>query len=303
MSLPDVYEVMRRIERCKSEPNRMYMKAEFEFCARGIEVAGQLTSTDRKRHTEPYGPTGKDVFVTELDPPDIPANQMLKIILTALSNKDEAIRIADELSKKIKFAVFKVRIAKQHLEKGEDYPYRLVALPLDKRFDPWSQELLDWWHDAGDHVVFDFNRQDNWEYITRKDPIFDGLVYRIKKYHYWPNGAITEDTEAEACLSHNRLYKCHALRHSRTDQLITHLRFDGFDLAAMVGWSMGSSKQVSQAPAQASNYAELREAYPRYAPKLCVPFNYQAFNGYNLTNSQVQPKGVTLSSCGLDQKE
>lgn len=42
MSLPDVYEVMRRIERCKSKPNQRYMKAEFEFCARGIEVAGQL---------------------------------------------------------------------------------------------------------------------------------------------------------------------------------------------------------------------------------------------------------------------
>ena len=278
MSLPDVYDVMRRIDRCKSLPNKMYMRAEFLFCARGIEVAGQLTSTDRKRHTEAYGPIGKDVFVTEIDPPDIPANQMLQIILTALGNKEEAIRLAQELSQKIKVAVFKVKIAKQHLEKGEGYPYRLVALPLDKKFDPWTQELLDYYQDAGDHVVFDFNRQDNWEYITRNDPIFDGLVYRIKKYHYFPNGEITEDSEPTACLSHNRLFKCHAIRHVRTDQLIKYLKFDGFDLAAMVGWSMGSAKQVSQAPAQASNYAELREAWPRYIHKLCVPFNYGAYN-------------------------
>ncbi len=33
MSLPDVYDVMRRIDRCNSEPNKMYMRAEFEFCA------------------------------------------------------------------------------------------------------------------------------------------------------------------------------------------------------------------------------------------------------------------------------
>jgi hypothetical protein len=42
MSLPEVYEVMRRIDKCKSIPNKFYMRAEFEFCARGIEVAGEL---------------------------------------------------------------------------------------------------------------------------------------------------------------------------------------------------------------------------------------------------------------------
>lgn len=277
-SLPEVYEVMRRIDRCKSLPNKMYMRAEFEFCSRGIEVAGQLTSTDRKRHTEPYGPIGKDVFTTEIDPPDIPANQMLKIILTALGNRDEAVKIANELSEKIKVAVFKVKVAKQKLDKGESYPYRLVALPLDKKFDPWSQELLDYYHDADDHVVFDFNRQDNWEYITRKDKIFDGLVYRIKKYHYEPNGTITEEPEPVACLSHNRLFKCHAIRHVRTDQLIKNLKFDGYDLAAFVGWSMGSVNKLSVSPSMASTYAEIREAWQRYIHKLCIPFNYGAFN-------------------------
>lgn len=280
-SLPEVYDIMRRIERCKSKPNQMYMKAEFEFCARGIEVAGELTSTDRKRHTEPYGPIGKDVSVTEIEPPDIPANQMLKIILTALSNKDEAIKLANELSEKIKIAVFKVRIAKQHLDVGESYPYRLVALPLS-RFDPWSQELLDYFHDAGDNYVFPFNRQDNWEYITRKDPIFDGLVYRIKKYHYLPSGQIIEEADPEACLSHNRLFKCHGIRHVRTDQLIKQQKFDGYDLAAFVGWSMGSVNKLSVTPSMASTYAEIREAWQRYIHKLCIPFNYSAFKGENI---------------------
>ena len=80
-NLPEVYEVMRRIERCKSKPNQMYMKAEFEFCARGIECAGQLTSTDRSRHTQPYGPTGKDVFTTEISHPPIPAEEVVDLIL------------------------------------------------------------------------------------------------------------------------------------------------------------------------------------------------------------------------------
>lgn len=280
MSLPEVYEVMRRIDRCKQLPNKMYMRAEFEFCARGIEVAGELTSTDRIHGnlTEPYGPIGKDVFVTEIDPPDIPANQMLRIILTALGDREKAVVLADELCQKIKVAVFKVKIAKQHLEEGEHYPFRLVALPLDKRFDPWSQELLDYFHDAEDNYVFQFNRQDNWEYISRKDKIFDGLNYQIKKYHYFSNGSITEENEVR--LSHRRIFKCHAIRHVRTDQLIKNLKFDGFDLAALVGWCMSSSNSVSAAPSQASNYAEIREAWPRYIHKLCAPFDYQTFNNH-----------------------
>jgi hypothetical protein len=286
MSLPEVFEVMRRIEKCKVEQNRLYMMAEFEFCARGIEVAGELTSTDKVRHTIPYGPTGKDVFVTEIDPPDIPSNQMLKIILTALSNKEEALLLAEQLTHKIKVAVFKVKIAKQHLEvynnRKEAYPFRLVALPLDKKFDPWSQKILDYYNDAGNNYVFPFSRQDNWEHITRKDPIFSGLYYPIKKYHYYPNGDIT--AEPVPCFDHRRQFKCHAIRHVRTDQLIADLKFDGFDLQALVGWSSGSGNKVSSAPVQASNYAEIRQAWRRYIHKLCIPFNYSAF----LDNQQTE---------------
>jgi hypothetical protein len=284
MSLPEVYEVMQRIDNCKSLPNKMYMRAEFEFCARGIELAGQLTSADKKRHSIPYGPTGKNVTVTEIDPPPIPPNQMLNIILTALGNREEALHLAKELSQKIKVAVFKVPIAKQHLEQGEAYPYRLVALPLDPKYDPWSQSILDWYHDAGDHVVFDFSRQDNWEYITRKDKIFQGLHYRIKKYHYAPNGQVTEDLVP--CLSHSRKFRCHAIRHVRTHQLVEVLRFDGFDLSAFVGWSMGTHRGT--APAQAGNYAELTEAWPRYIHKLCIPFNYLSFNGKQEMKTEVK---------------
>jgi hypothetical protein len=290
MSLPQVFEVMRRIESCKSLPNRLYMKSEFEFCARGIEVAGELTSTDKVRHTIPYGPTGKDVFLTEIEPPDIPSNQMLKIILTALSNKDEALLLAEQLTQKIKVAVFKIKIAKQHLEvynnRKEAYPFRLVALPLDKKFDPWTQEIYDYFHDAGSNYVFPFSRQDNWEYISRKDKIFNGLYYPIKKYHYYLNGDIT--AEPVPCFDHRRQFKCHAIRHVRTDQLIADLKFDGFDLQALVGWSAGSGNKVSSAPVQASNYAEIRQAWRRYVHKLVVPFNYSAFLDNQESRSKIK---------------
>jgi hypothetical protein len=275
MSLPNAYDVMQRIDRCQRLENKMYMRFLFEACARGIEGAGHLTSTDRKLHTEAYGPLGTDVFTTEIDPPDLTNMAFLKLLLKINQKSVTIDQVIDELSQKVKVAVFKVNIAKQHLEKGEGYPHRLVALPLDKRYDPWAEDLLNWFHDKAGNVAFDLNRQDNWDYITHKDKIFDGLFYTIKKYHYSTvTGAITED---KTCLSHPRLFKGHGIRHVRTDQLIKYLKFDGFDLGALVGWSMGSSSKVSAAPQQASNYAEIREAWPRYIHKLCVPFNYGAF--------------------------
>ena len=272
-SLPEVFDVMRRIDSCQREENKMYMRFLFEACARGIEGAGHLTSTDRKRHTQAYGPLGRDVFVTEVNPPDLTNMQFLTMLLKLNQGKVSIDQMIEDLNKKIPVAVFKVNIAKQHLEKGEGYPHRLVALPLDKRFDPWAEDLLAWFHDKGDHVAFDLNRQDNWEFITRKQKIFDGLYYIIKKYHYSTvTGEVTED---KTCLSHPRLFKGHGIRHVRTDQLIKYLHFDGFDLGALVGWSMGSSSKVSQAPAQASNYADIREAWPRYIHKLMVPTSYK----------------------------
>jgi hypothetical protein len=284
MSEVSAYDVMRRIDRCKREENKMYMRFLFEADARGIEGAGHLTSTDRKRHTEAYGPIGKDCWLDEVEAPDMTNKEVIKIFLDLMvglvSKKDPAELVVDlkktidKLSVKIPVGVFKVNIAKQHLEEGEGYPYRYVALPLDKRYDPWAEDLINWFHDKGNNVAFDLNRQDNWEYITRKDKIFDGLFYTIKKYHYSViTGEVTED---KCCLEHPRLFKGHGIRHARTDYLIQYLKFDGYDLGAMVGWSMGSARQVSASPTQATNYADLRKAWRRYMPKLLVPFNYGA---------------------------
>jgi len=111
--------------------------------------------------------------------------------------------------------------------------------------------------------VFPFSRQDVWEYITHKQRIFEGLNYRIKKYHYLKNGAVVEDKGFKV-LSHNRKFKGHALRHVRVDELLKRYHFDGVDIAAYVGWSMGK-----EGPDMMSNYAEIREMWQRYIKKLC----------------------------------
>jgi hypothetical protein len=174
----------------------MFLKTEYLFGSRPIEVAGELTSTDRINSglTVPFGPKGTDVFLSETDAPDMQNTDFVKIlvkVVTALAlqtNMQAAItdinETIDNLTKKIPVAVFKVRIAKQHLDEGEDVPFRLVALPLVDEYEPWAREVYEYFKAAGNNYVFPFSRQDVWEYITRKDRIFEGLTYRIKKYVY-----------------------------------------------------------------------------------------------------------------------
>lgn len=237
MSLPEVRLTRQRIESCQRKDIQMFLKAEYLFGARAIEVAGKLCSCDilRGKLTEPYGPKGTDCGFVYTDPPDIPSNDMARIIITALSDKTEALKMIDKFSKQIPVGIFRIRIAKQHPEPGEEYPFRLVALPLVEEFEPWAKEMFDYFKAAGDKYVFPFNRQAVWEYITRKQRIFEGLTYRIKKYNY--PGQIPDETKVS--FSHPRKLKNHGLRHIRTNELLTDYGFDGIDLGAMIGWSMG----------------------------------------------------------------
>ena len=143
MNLPEVIEVRHRLEKCRDKDFREYLETVYLCCSRGIEIAGELTSTDKKRHTIPYGPIGTDVHIAETEAPDIPTNQMAELIIKAMADPKKALEEIEERKKKIKVAVFKIKIAKQHLDSGEEYPYRLVALPLDSKFEPWAQRIYD----------------------------------------------------------------------------------------------------------------------------------------------------------------
>jgi hypothetical protein len=264
MSLPEVQEVRRRIEACHYKPYRMYLMSLY-LCgaARSVEMAGKRCSGERQDMI--YGPKGSDVFLTETPPPDPTWLEVLEMLLSVQTGEQNVKDAIAKAKQRIKVAVFKVKIAKQHLEENEEPPFRLVALPMPKQYEPWTEELYNYFHDLGNDYVFPFNRQTVWHYITNVDPIFQGLTYRIKKYTFMKTGQ-------PICkvLPHPRDFKLHALRHVRTDELIRVFGFDGIDLGAYVGWSMGNSKQVSNMPSMAGNYAEIREAWYRYIKKLCV---------------------------------
>lgn len=276
MSLPQIEEVRRRIESCTNKPIQMYLKALYLFAARGIEIAGKLTASDFETNPEHqiYGPKGTDAWLDETEPPDPSQLQVIRMLIKIQAGTQTVDCAIAELEKKIPVAVFKIHIAKQHLEPNEEAPYRLIALPLVDGFEPWAREMFDYFKAAGNNYVFaNLSRQDVWHYITHTQRIFEGLHYRIKKYTYF-RGLLLEDQEEDKgfkVLSHNRKLKGHGIRHVRVDELLKRWAFDGVDIAAYVGWSMGK-----EGPDMMSNYAEIREMWQRYIKKLCKPNSFKS---------------------------
>lgn len=263
-SLPSVQDVRARIESCKNPQYRMYLKAVY-LCgaARAAELCGKPCGGPKTRFV--YGPRGTDVSLAYTDPPDLTNMEFVKLLLNIMQNKEDTNKIINQLSEKIPVALFKIKIAKQHLEPNEEPPFRLVALPLPEKYEPWTKELYEYSKQAGDDYIFPFERQEVWRYLVFVDPIFKGLTYKIKKYTYLKTGIV-----AFKVLPHARNLRIHGLRHVRTDELLKTYHFDGFDLAAYIGWSMGTAKNVSAMPAQANTYAEVRENWQRYIKKLCI---------------------------------
>lgn len=283
MSLPEINEVRKRIETCKDPQIQMFLKAIYLFGARGIEIAGKLTASDFE--TDPthqiYGPKGNDCWLSHTEPPDIPQREVATLLITAMSgDKETALELVKKFTSNIPVAVFKIRIAKQRLEPGEEAPYRLIALPLDDEFEPWAKEMFEYFQAAGSNYVFpNVSRQDVWHYITHQQRVFEGLHYRIKKYLYI-KGMVLEKPEENSIkvLAHNRKFKGHAIRHVRIDELVKRYHFDGIDIAAFVGWAVGRSR-TTNVPEMMNNYAEIREMWPRYIKKLCKPNNFKTSVG------------------------
>ena len=274
MSLPQIEEARRRIETCTDYPTQMMLKSIYLFGARGIELAGKLTASDFATNPEHqiYGPKGVDAWLDYTEPPDPSTLQVIKTLLKIQAKETSIDEAIAQLEQKIPVGVFKIKIAKQHLELNEIAPYRLIALPLVDEYEPWAKEVFDYFQKAGDNYVFaNLSRQDVWHYITHKQRIFEGLHYRIKKYTYFRDLMLEEpEDKGFKVLSHSRKLKGHGIRHVRVDELLKRYGFDGVDIAAYVGWSMGK-----EGPDMMSNYAEIREMWQRYIKKLCKPNNFK----------------------------
>lgn len=223
LALPEVESVRERIEKAQPEEAKFCLMSAYLFCARASEIVGATNRYDVSHNqTMARGPTGKDVRLETFEVGDI---------------KTDA-------------AVFTVRTAKR------DGKIRKIGLPIEKKFEPWTESLYNYYKEHEQDKVFPFTRQKAWGYAHEA---FKGLSYPIEKYNlYQP-----EDPKPKPVRAHLKPFRTHALRHLRATELIETFGFTGFDLSVYGGWTLRSMVGVGSA---LSRYAHLD--WRRYFPKL-----------------------------------
>jgi hypothetical protein len=219
MSLPNVDDVRGRIDAVDREDVRLCLKCAYLFAARISELVSRASPKD---NTVARGPLGSDynIDVFELGPI------------------------------KVEVAVFKVKTAKRG---GRE---RKIALPLDGRYEKWTEELVDYYESCKNAPLFPFTRQRIGQ-LTRK--VFGGLSYPIEQYVI-----VKKDLGLRKVVKqHIKPFRLHALRHLRATELVEFYGFDGMDLSVYGGWTLRSMIGVGSS---LERYAHLQ--WQRYFPKL-----------------------------------
>jgi len=144
-------------------------------------------------------------------------------------------------------ALFTVRTSKR------DGLERIIALPINKTYEPWTTQLLGYFEKFGEDLVFPFTRQRVWRYSR---DVFDGLLYPIEEYVLTNRGVKIKVNR------HSKPFGTHALRHERITELMKYYGFSELDTCRYAGWKMGGGFRGGQL----HRYAHLN--WQEYFPKL-----------------------------------
>jgi hypothetical protein len=201
MELPSVEDVRKRIWNVDEESIRYCLMTAYLFDGRISEVVGRKSPSDE---SVAGGPKGSDARL-------------------------DTCRVLD---REIEAVVFTVKTSKRQ---GRE---RLIGLPLEECYEPWSKWLYAYFQKARDRFVFPFTRKYVWKHITDAK-VFEGLRYPIEKYK------VNKKGEIELVQAHERDFKLHALRHLRATELVGSYGFDGFNLATYGGWTYHRMAETS----------------------------------------------------------
>ena len=231
MREPDVFELRERIETIKKKDVRMCVKFLQLIDGRISEAVSEAYPSDVG--TTPRGPLGRSLDIQE--------------------HMDE------------EAALFSVNTAKR------DGLKRICALPLNKEYEPWAKELVDYFQtfDYND-PVFPFKRQ----HVGRhsKD-CWKDLYYKIESYNVIEVdslGNVIMDDDGKRIRRkvdvHFRTVNLHAGRHIRASDLVVYYGFVGADLSAFAGWTLSTAMGMSSS---VNRYVTLdwRSYFPKFLRK------------------------------------
>jgi hypothetical protein len=229
LELPDLDKARKQIQAADDEEIEMALKYLYLICGRASEVVSEAYGG-----RSAYGPDGSVDFA----------------------------EYEDEVSGAVyKVAVFSVKTAKR---KGT---IRKIALPLDSKYEPWTQGVADYFQKRAGKPVFPFTPQ----YLWRKSkPLFKGMKYPIDMY-----SIKTKEGELKTIEQHIRPCALHWIRHLRATELVSapgypkRFRFDVFELAYFGGWTIKGLMGMGMSGGAFQRYVNL--PWESYFPKLLRP--------------------------------
>jgi hypothetical protein len=256
---PTPQNVRDEIEAVPEEETQMFLKCLLTFGGRSAEFAG-VNCTNEKA----YGTTGKDYcWIDEYHPKAVSTDEQTerlnKIIANPNMSTGQAMAIMIMPPSPVKVAVFKIPIAKKHLLQGESIFYRHDAIPLDKKYEPWTEQILNYYRQRGKEVLFPENRKHYLDYL-RMHKVFKGFAYPVERYTVRTVlGKLETVPEVDPELpmrtfkriektgmvnqydakpQHNHKFKLHGLRHVRTKELNDFYEIkDALALSSFIGWA------------------------------------------------------------------
>lgn len=234
MSLPSVQEVRNRIEGIPDRPIQVCYKSTFLMCARIGEIISLKYPTDLTAH-----PTGNELEVQVTTyTPDLNNPKEFQTLMLARAMQGQQADLQSIANIRESVAVFTVSTEKRQRWK------RLVGLPLRKEFEPWTQDIVDYFQERKGKDLFPFTRQKMYNEVRT---VFAGLEYkifpykRVRKEHGQPvRDPMTNKTEKISVLEHSKPFRNHGLRHLRNVELRDFYGLSAEERSSYGGWTLRS---------------------------------------------------------------
>lgn len=265
---PTPQNVREEIERVKAPEERMFYKCLLTSGGRSAEFAGVNCTAEKA-----YGTVGKGfAWLSEYRPKslrDEERDERTKKILSDSSlSPGQVLVLMNMPPTPVKVAIFRIPIAKKKRLQGEPIIYRTVAIPYEKKYEPWAEEIYNYYQQRGNELLFPNNRKHYLDYIRMKG-IFKHFTYPVERYtirevigkievadipnKITGNPLIEYKKSDKTGLSakythtpkHYHPFKLHGLRHVRTQELNNFYEIkDTLALCSFIGWSPNRGPEV-----------------------------------------------------------
>jgi hypothetical protein len=284
---PTPQQVREEIDSIKDPDTNMYLKCLMTFGARSVEFAGKNCNNEKA-----YGTIGKGfVRLSEYQPKSLSDYELAERTNQVMSNPDlkplQIIMMMNAKPTPAKIAIFKIPIAKKHLLEGEPIIYRHAAIPFDKKYEPWAEEIYNHYQQREKQLLFPHNRKHYLDQLKARKT-FKHFVYPVERYTLRevygkielseiPNKIVgnplieykkSEKTGIAARYDtkpkHYHTFMLHGPRHKRTQELNNFYEIkETLALCSFIGWAPTRGPE-----AMIARYGDIYSNYSSYIGNL-----------------------------------